>query len=287
MPGGEILRKRFFLFLIVVLTGILSFHLLTTNSTVSTWQYLEETPVSYFSNGNLYVKVDAIQGKDKKEEVVFRGFVMLVSNPRAVKVMLPEGGPGSLQKTSEMAQKAGAVAAVNGGGFFNRPLPGEPLFYPLYYTVQGGRVVTRVDRYNSEILVGLTKNGTLVGGTFANPADIKKAGIVEGVSFRPQLIKNGKRLQKPGGKAHPRTAIGQKKNGSLLFVVIDGRRPGWSMGVTYYELQEIMMALGAYNAFNLDGGGSSTMVFKNRVLNKPSDTAGERPVATSWVIMDS
>lgn len=239
-----------------------------------------------YVNNNLRVTVREIEGHEKTGEVLFRGHVMTVNDPGAVKVMLAQGGLGNLETTSSMAKRVGAVAAINGGGFYIRQVPGKPLYYPLYYTVQGGSVVSQVSKYSSEILVGLTKNGTLVGGSYANPAAVSQAGIVEGVSFQPQLIKNGKGLRKPGGLPAPRTAIGQKKDGTLLLVVIDGRRPGWSSGVTYYQLQEVLLKLGAYNAFNLDGGGSSTMVFNNQVMNKPSDDYGERRVATSLVVLD-
>jgi len=280
------LKNKLIILLLVIIAGVIGFNLCGENDSGLTFQYFAADPEEHYYNGNIAVSVKKIQGHNKKGEVLFRGYVMMVNDPGAVKVALPEGGPGSLQTTSAMAKKAGAVAAVNGGGFFIHSVPGKPLNYPLYYTVKGGKLVSQVDRYNSEILVGFTKRGNLVGGTFANAYAIKKAGIVEGVSFKPQLIKDGKRLHGPGGDAHPRTAIGQKKDGSLLFVVIDGRRPGWSLGVTIYQLQEVMMNLGAYNAFNLDGGGSSTMVFQNKVLNNPSDAFGERSVATCWVVVD-
>lgn len=239
-----------------------------------------------YVNNNLRVTLEEIEGQDKTGEVLFRGYAMTVNDPGSVKVMLAKGGPGSLETTSSMAKRAGAVAAINGGGFFIREVPGKPIFHPLYYTVQEGSVVSRVSKYRAEILVGLTKSGTLVGGSYASPAAVSQAGIVEGVSFQPQLIKNGRGLHSPGGSPAPRSAIGQKKDGTLLLVVIDGRRPGWSSGVTIYQLQEELMELGAYNAFNLDGGGSSTMVFNNKVMNKPSDQYGERRVATSLVILD-
>lgn len=270
--------------LILALFGGLKLY--TGESTAGlTLLYAEDAYDKCYCSGEVTITVKGIEGKDQKGEVLFRGHVMAVNEPGAVKVAMAKGGPGNLQTTSGMAAEAGAVAAVNGGGFFIRPTPGKPLFYPLYYTVQDGQLVSQVSRHSSEILVGLTGKGTLVGGTYAGAAAIKKAGIMEGVSFQPQLIKNGEGLHKPGGAAHPRTAVGQKKDGTLIFVVIDGRRPGWSAGVTLHQLQEVLLEMGAYNAFNLDGGGSSSMVFQNQVLNKPSDSSGERCVATSLLLM--
>jgi hypothetical protein len=72
-------------------------------------------------------------------------------------------------------------------------------------------------------------------------------------------------------RRNPRTAIGWTANGRLLLVVVDGRRPSWSQGATLREMADIMRDLGAVQALNLDGGGSSTMVVRGDVVNKPSD----------------
>jgi len=85
-------------------------------------------------------------------------------------------------------------------------------------------------------------------------------------------------------KRHPRTAVGQKKDGTLLFVVVDGRQPLLSAGMTLPELAEFMKKQGAVSAYNLDGGGSSTMVVKSAIVNSPSDKAGERPTSDAIVI---
>ncbi|MGB1892389.1 MAG: phosphodiester glycosidase family protein [Candidatus Latescibacterota bacterium] len=93
---------------------------------------------------------------------------------------------------------------------------------------------------------------------------------------------------------HPRTAVGYTQDQSVLFlVVVDGRQPGYSMGMTLEELAHFMrMRLGnfslskenAYQGLNLDGGGSTTMVVKGEVVNSPSDQTGERPVANALII---
>ncbi len=64
-----------------------------------------------------------------------------------------------------------------------------------------------------------------------------------------------------------------------MLVTVDGRRPGVSVGLTVAEAARVMRALGAREAMNLDGGGSTTMVVRSRVVNRPSDPTGERPVA--------
>ncbi|MFB7991391.1 phosphodiester glycosidase family protein [Streptomyces sp. NPDC056002] len=76
---------------------------------------------------------------------------------------------------------------------------------------------------------------------------------------------------------HPRTVAGIKEDGTLLLVVIDGRLPGRSVGATFTEAARILVGLGAKDAVNLDGGGSSTMVVSGRVRNSPTDGPGSRP----------
>jgi exopolysaccharide biosynthesis protein len=84
---------------------------------------------------------------------------------------------------------------------------------------------------------------------------------------------------------HPRTAAGVSRDGrTLLLIVVDGRRPGWSVGATLPELARMMLDAGAWGAVNLDGGGSSAMWHREpsaatgRILNRPSD-GHVRPVA--------
>src|ERR687898_1790269 len=77
----------------------------------------------------------------------------------------------------------------------------------------------------------------------------------------------------------PRTLAGVRADGKLLLVTVDGRRPGWSTGMTLPEAARLMRSLGAREALNLDGGGSSTMTVRGEVVNRPSDPGGERRVS--------
>ena len=86
-------------------------------------------------------------------------------------------------------------------------------------------------------------------------------------------------------RRHPRTAVGQRADGRIVMVVVDGRRPGYSAGMTNFELAQTMIRLGAVTASALDAGGSSTMAFDGQLLSRPSDTGGERMVADSLNVM--
>ncbi|MDH4197904.1 MAG: phosphodiester glycosidase family protein [Candidatus Aminicenantes bacterium] len=83
---------------------------------------------------------------------------------------------------------------------------------------------------------------------------------------------------------HPRTAVGARADGRLILVTVDGRQPALSVGMTIDELTALMKELGCREAINLDGGGSTTMVIRGKVVNHPSDAAGERPVGDALLV---
>lgn len=114
--------------------------------------------------------------------------------------------------------------------------------------------------------------------------------IVAGV---PQLIKNGKIdipwEQEKASRSfaetrHPRTAVAKLKVGKFLMMTVDGRQPGVSVGMTLQELAEYLFSLGAVDAMNLDGGGSTTMFLDGKVVNTPSDKEGERKIGDAIVV---
>jgi exopolysaccharide biosynthesis protein len=77
----------------------------------------------------------------------------------------------------------------------------------------------------------------------------------------------------------PRTLAGVRADGRLLLVTVDGRRSGWSAGVTLREAARVMRSLGARDALNLDGGGSTAMAIRGELVSRPSDPSGERAVS--------
>jgi hypothetical protein len=83
----------------------------------------------------------------------------------------------------------------------------------------------------------------------------------------------------------PRTMAGVRRDGSLVLVTVDGRRPGWSAGVTLREGARVMRSLGARDALNLDGGGSTAMAVRGRAVNLPSDPGGERRVSDVLLVL--
>jgi flagellar hook assembly protein FlgD len=118
------------------------------------------------------------------------------------------------------------------------------------------------------------------------------ASITDAVSSGPTLVRNGRPIFNAGEALtpaqlrgrNPRTAIGQRADGTLVMVAVDGRQPGWSVGITNWELAQTLVRYGCVTGFALDSGGSTTVAFDGQVLNRPSDPHGERPVGEALVI---
>ncbi len=113
----------------------------------------------------------------------------------------------------------------------------------------------------------------------------------------PRIIRDGKRSveftqekvsEQFATARHPRTAVGfSKDEKKIYFVTVDGRQPGFSVGMSLYELADFMLNFGAFQAMNLDGGGSTTMVIGNKIVNRPSDLTGERTVTSALLAIST
>ena len=115
---------------------------------------------------------------------------------------------------------------------------------------------------------------------------MRDANIQYGCCFGPVLVHNGEGVD-PDSLAdsiNPRTAIGQRSDGAVLMLVIDGRQV-ISLGATYQDLVEIMLRYGAVNACNLDGGSSSLMYYNDEYVNNCASVIGIRPVPSSFIVL--
>jgi hypothetical protein len=137
----------------------------------------------------------------------------------------------------------------------------------------------------------------LDGGGRAHIGPPPQIGAVrDAVAGLPQLLDHGRVLPEAGGAIHPRTAVGLDASGRWLYVVVvDGRQPGYSMGMNLRELAEYMRGLGCYDAVNLDGGGSSIMVLADaagtlHLINDPSTkergVSVARPIPVALVVKE-
>ena len=137
-------------------------------------------------------------------------------------------------------------------------------------------------------LVGFDKNNKLILSRMTAEQALK-AGIRDAVDFGPVLILNGQtaKIHGDGGWGYaPRSIIGQRKDGVVLLLIIEGRLPGYSIGASMNEAINILLRYKAYNAANLDGGASSTMSIEGKLWNRPSAGGeyGGRTVSNAWIV---
>jgi exopolysaccharide biosynthesis protein len=216
----------------------------------------------------------------------FKGYLLIVKNPLKVKIGYSNKLTEQGETTSNIAKDHNAVAAINGGGFTDKSSNGKLWTgtgaFPTFFLMAGGKTIYQDCSTNRKTnVVALDNSGKLIIGNHSIK-ELKTLNVSEAIAFGPSLIVNGKAaFSGDGGQGiTARTAIGQKKDGSILLLVLDGRKLNMP-GATLYDEQKIMMDYGAYNATNLDGGSSTTMYFKGKVINSPCDPLGERSVATA------
>ncbi len=225
---------------------------------------------------------DGITLKDVSSKT-FKGYLLIVDDPSRVKLAVSPrlGKVGAT--TSQIVEHYDGVAGINAGGFQDDALGtgGKPDGILISYGV-----LKTTKTSGSHSIVGLdTSNRLIVSSSMTYDTMVKK-NIRDAVSFGPTIIINGMptiRSGNGGWGVQPRTVIGQKKDGTILMLVIDGRQVD-SLGATLKNVQDILLQYGAYNAYNLDGGASSTMVYNSNLVNKPSDIMGERYVPCAFIV---
>lgn len=236
--------------------------------------------VNFKENHTDKIEVYNIDGGD------FVGKILLVYDPTRMILGYSSMIPKSGETTSVIAKRNYAIAAVNAGGFVDTRWVGTG-GAPMGFIFHSGKLV--YNEYSSEKLkqdtVAFTKKGQLIVGKHS-VEELKKLGVVEGVTFGPPLIVNGKPTIKNGNGGWgyaPRTAIAQRKDGAVIMLAIDGRSLK-SSGASLRDVQDILLKYGAINAVNLDGGSSTTLYMNGKIINTPSDALGERAVPTCFMV---
>lgn len=241
-------------------------------------------PIKIHSSRRVEIKVF------KLEELGYRGYIAKIKlfDPQAFKVVLAKDTLGEKETTLAAAKRTGAILGINAGGFYSEMRDGKPYARHIGNVVINGRLITPFNDYPGTLsFSGINRAGKLIGGIMLKEEQLMSLQPWQGVSFIPTLIKNGKIQPIPEEWAktkQPRTILGEYANGDLIMIVVDGRQADWSSGVTLERLIEKLVELGVKEGYNLDGGGSTTFVYKGEVLNKPSD-GKLRPVVTNIVIM--
>ncbi|GGI98577.1 exopolysaccharide biosynthesis protein [Alicyclobacillus cellulosilyticus] len=220
------------------------------------------------------------------KEATFTADVMLVRDPKRVRVAVTKYLGRVGQTVSEMVAEYHAVAGVNGGAFRDVGWQGTGGI-PLGITIMNGKVIQAVPNARQPV-IALTRRGALIAGAYTLP-QLERLGVTQAISFGPVLVQNGVGLIRGnGGWGYaPRTAIGQRADGTIIFIVTDGRfiHGPDNVGASLHDIMDLMLRYGAVVAANLDGGSSTTMVYRGRLVNQPTDILGERKVATAFIVM--
>ena len=189
-------------------------------------------------------------------------------------------GKNITETTSDMAEYKNAVFAVN-GDYYGAQESG--------YVIRNG-VVYRSTAKGADVLCVYT-DGTLgiVSDSEYTADELVEKGVWQAFTFGPSLVEEGEvtvGVNDEVGKAmasNPRTAIGMIDTNRFVFVVSDGRTSE-SSGLSLYELAQFMQGLGVKTAYNLDGGGSSTMYFNGQVINNPTSGRGIKERGVSDIV---
>jgi len=219
--------------------------------------------------------IDEVRGEG------YSGYMMIVLDPSRVIVGTVPGSYGSRGYTvAELVEKFDAVAGINAGGFVDNDGRGDGS-KPDSLVVYEGEIYDSY-RGTREGFVGIDDQYVLHVGNLT-VEEIQNRNIQYGACFGPVLICNGEPGKTVSG-INPRTAIGQRSDGAILMLVIDGRQV-ISLGATLQDLIEIFQEYGAVNACNLDGGSSSLMWFGGDYINNCASVVGIRPVPTTFLVM--
>lgn len=232
-----------------------------------------------YSDGNINVTLSEYRQNDTTIYVAD----VTVSSPEYLKTALAEGtyGRNITQTTSDIAEDAGAVLAVN-GDYYGAQENGFVIRNGVLYRDKG-------ESGQEDLVIYSDGSMKVIDEGEVSAQELLEEGAQQTLSFGPALVEDGSISVSEGeevGRAmasNPRTAIGMIDENHYIFVVSDGRSDE-SEGLSLYELAEFMQSMGAETAYNLDGGGSSTMYFNGEIVNNPTGGRGESERKVSDIV---
>lgn len=227
---------------------------------------------------NPYYKIIDIKGNS------FIGYLVAVYQPKKLIVGTAKHAGYNGTSLTKIAKSYDARLAINGGGFTGDVKTRRP----AGDVISEGQLVYSTSQAKWNQYIGLTADDKLYLSK-SNGNDLMKQNVRDAVSFGPFLIVNGKSsiIKGNGGWGiSSRTAIGQRQDGIILLLIIDGRQAR-SLGASLKDVVDIMQKYGAYNAANLDGGGSTSLYANGSLVNHPSGgtKTGERNIPNAFVLL--
>ena len=216
----------------------------------------------------------------------YNGYLIAIYDPSKIELAVSKNLGKNGEDVLSISKRKKAIITINGGGYYD-PNWKSNGGVPHGTIIKNSKVIS--DYNASDVgggFIGFSKNSKLILSKVSKNKALKL--YKDAMEFGPFLVINRKKVKIKGNGGWgiaPRTAIGQRKDGIVLFLVIDGRTP-ISIGANMNDLVEIMYNYGAYNAANLDGGSSSALVINNKIKNKPvgAGKKGLRKIATFWIV---
>ncbi|ANY70293.1 exopolysaccharide biosynthesis protein [Paenibacillus sp. BIHB 4019] len=256
----------------------------SSNETAATTDVQATSDDWNYTSDDIQIKINQVQTGSGSDLITYYVADVTVKDASSLRSAFADNSFGTniVEDTSVIASSNHAIFAINGD----------------YYGFRDDGVIIRNGTvYRDEPVrdaLALLNDGTIqtYDETETSSSDLLAEGVTNTLSFGPILIQDGKitsdfsnvKIDTNFGNrsiqnANPRTAIGMIAPNHYVFVVVDGRKEGYSRGMTLTELADVMAGLGATEAYNLDGGGSSTMYFMGRVVNNPLGKNQERGVS--------
>lgn len=234
------------------------------------------------------------QGSDDIEVVeitgaTYKGRMLIISDPSRISMVTPDSGFGNNSSgltVAEYVTRDGAIAGINAGGFEDKNGRGNGSV-PSGYVIENGEI-TYGKSSEVDCVTGFDENFKLIVGEMSANEALNQ-GIVNGLCFSLSgigaLIINGNPIDidATGGGLNPRTAIGQRADGTIILLNIDGRQ-AHSLGASYLDIIEIFLKQDVINASNLDGGSSAMMIYQDEVLSVSSSLIGVRQLPTAFLV---
>ncbi|RUT45194.1 phosphodiester glycosidase family protein [Paenibacillus anaericanus] len=245
------------------------------NATYDDWNYTSD---------DIQIKIDQVQTGSGSDQITYYvADVKLQDSNNLLSAFADNSfGRNIIENTSEIASNNDAIFAINGDyyGFRN---DGVIIRNGTLY--RDSPVRTALALFNDGAIQSFDE-------TQISSSELLADGVTNTLSFGPVLIEDGKMVEdfshvmidtNFGNRsiqgANPRTGIGMIAPNHYIFIVVDGRKEGYSRGMTLPEFAQVFADLGCTEAYNLDGGGSSTMYFMGRIVNNPQGKNRERGVS--------
>lgn len=253
----------------------------TTESENPAAQVVVVEPIEGTVESGEWMEVVDIKGS------TFKGKLMIIRDPSKVIVGTLDAYGANYHGLYlyEFIEKYNAIGGTNAGGFYD-PGGGGNGGIPDGLVMRDGAIAYGNPGTWYLNVVGFDANHILHVGDMSGQQALD-LGLMSAVSFSPGpvLVKDGVLQTNLGGGMNPRTCIGQCSDGTILLMVIEGRKPD-SMGATYDDIAKILYERGAVNAANLDGGSSSLMYYNGEQITRGSNIIGMRQMSTAILVLN-